>query len=66
MSEPASQPGAPSDGAQKLPQASEKSVAKELDKRVPTEVKSAFHTPDRILLRLNKYVLQSSHEIVIH
>jgi len=54
MSEPASQPGAPADGAQKLPSASEKSVAKELDKRVPTEVKGAFATPDRILLRLNK------------
>lgn len=55
MSEPASQPGAPSDGAQKLPPASEKSVAKELDKRVPQEVKGIFATPDRILLRLNKY-----------
>lgn len=56
MSEPASQPGAPSDGAQQIPPASEKSVAKELDKRVPKEVKSAMATPDRIILRLNKYV----------
>lgn len=57
MSEPASQPGAPTDGAQNVPQqASEKSIAKEVEKKMPPQVKSALATPDRIILRLNKYV----------
>lgn len=55
MSEPASQPGAPADGAQNIPPASEKSVAREMEKKVPAKVTSALATPDAILLRLNKY-----------
>lgn len=61
MSEPVSQPNAPTDGAQNVPppsQASEKSLAKEVEKRTPPKVKSALATPDRIILRLNKYVSQ--------
>ncbi|EME85835.1 uncharacterized protein MYCFIDRAFT_88426 [Pseudocercospora fijiensis CIRAD86] len=54
MSEPASQPGAPTDGAQNIPAASEKSIATEMEKKVPAKVTSALATPDRILLRLNK------------
>lgn len=63
MSEPASQPGAPTDGAQKVPkQASEKSIAKEVDKKMPPKVKSTLATPDRIILRMNKYALRDSSE----
>jgi hypothetical protein len=56
MSEPASQPGAPAEPVTNLPPASEKSVAKEVQKRVPGNIAKALATPDRILLRLNKYV----------
>lgn len=56
MSEPASQPGAPTDGAQNQPShASEKSVAREAEKRLPKKAVSLLATPDRIILRLNKY-----------
>lgn len=54
MSEPASQPGAPSDGAQNIPPPSEKSVAKEIEKKMPSQVGKALAGPDRIILRLNK------------
>ncbi|EME47533.1 hypothetical protein DOTSEDRAFT_69473 [Dothistroma septosporum NZE10] len=55
MSEPASQPGAPTDGAQNQPtHASEKSVAREAEKRMPKKAVSLLATPDRIILRLNK------------
>lgn len=54
MSEPAAEPGAPADGATNIPQASEKSVAAETKKRAPKAVSLAA-TPDRIILRLNKY-----------
>lgn len=57
MSDPASQPNAPTDGAQNVPkQASEKSVAKEAEKKMPPKVKGLLATPDRIILRLNKCV----------
>jgi len=56
MSEPASQPGAPADGAQKQDfPANEKSVAKEIEKKMPVQVKSSLAGPDRVILRLNKY-----------
>lgn len=57
MSEPASQPGAPADGAQKQDfPANEKSVAaKEIEKKLPVQVKSSLAGPDRVILRLNKY-----------
>lgn len=56
MSEPASQPGAPTDGAQKQDfPANEKSVAKEIEKKMPVQVKSSLAGPDRVILRLNKY-----------
>lgn len=55
MSEPASQPGAPADGAQKQDfPAADKSVAKEVQKKVLAQVKSTLSGPDRIILRLNK------------
>ncbi|CAK1361938.1 hypothetical protein CB0940_02743 [Cercospora beticola] len=55
MSEPASQPGAPADGAQKQDfPAADKSVAKEVQKKVPAQVKSTLSGPDRIILRFNK------------
>nr|POF03436.1 hypothetical protein CFP56_72532 [Quercus suber] len=54
MSDPAAQPGAPADGATKLPPSADKSVAREAQRRAP-KATSLAATPDRILLRLNKY-----------
>nr|POF23918.1 hypothetical protein CFP56_54854 [Quercus suber] len=53
MSDPAAQPGAPTNGATKLPPSSDKSVAREAQRRAP-KATSLAATPDRILLRLNK------------
>ncbi|KAK4504886.1 hypothetical protein PRZ48_002849 [Zasmidium cellare] len=55
MSDPASQPNAPTNGAVNVPkQASEKSVAKEVEKKMPPQVKGPLAATDRIILRLNK------------
>ena len=55
MSEPVSEPGAPSDGSKRIPPAQEKSIAKEVERRMPPKATSLLATPDRIILRLNKY-----------
>lgn len=58
MSEPASQPGAPADGAQKQDfpvHEKVKSVAKEVEKKMPPQVVSKAKGMDRVVLRLNKY-----------
>ncbi|SMR47622.1 unnamed protein product [Zymoseptoria tritici ST99CH_3D1] len=56
MSEPASQPGAPSDGATKIPPPSEKtqSITRDVEKRLPTQVTKALKKQDGVILRLNK------------
>jgi hypothetical protein len=56
MSEPASQPGAPSDGATKIPPPSEKSqsIARDVEKRLPNQVTNALKKQDGVILRLNK------------
>lgn len=61
MSDSAAEPGAPQ-GAQttNMPSQSEKSIASEVKQRVPDKAISLARTPDRIILRLNKYVLPSS------
>lgn len=56
MSDAAAEPGVPVENqASSIPPAGEKSVAKEVQKRAPGLVALA-RTPDKILLRLNKYV----------
>ena len=55
MSDPAAEPGAPTGGATDVPPASEKSIAAEVKKKVPEKAVTLARTPDRIILRLNKY-----------
>ena len=55
MSEPAAEPGVPSDGVKSIPPAQEKSIAKEIERKMPAKATSLLATPDRIILRLNKY-----------
>lgn len=55
MSDPVAEPGAPTGGATNLPPASEKSIAAEVKDKVPGRAIALARTPDRILLRLNKY-----------
>lgn len=55
MSDPAGEPGAPSNGATKIPSASDKSVSKEVQTKLP-KLAALLATPDKTLLRLNKYV----------
>lgn len=47
-------PGAPPKEVTQLPPATEKSVAREVQRKAP-KATSLAATPDRILLRLNKY-----------
>lgn len=55
MSDPAGEPGVPAENnPSSIPPAAEKSVSAEVQKRAPTLV-SLARTPDKILLRLNKY-----------
>ncbi len=54
MSDPAAEPGAPQDGATKMPPQQEKSIAAEVKERVPPKAIDIARTPDQILLRLNK------------
>ena len=42
-----------------MPSASEKSIASEVKERVPGRLVSAARTPDRLILRLNKYAPES-------
>lgn len=53
----AEEPGAPTTIPTNMPTASDKSIANEVKQRVPNKVVSLASTPDRLLLRLNKYVL---------
>lgn len=56
MSDPAAEPGVPAENhPSTIPPAAEKSVSAEVQKRAPSLVNLA-RTPDKILLRLNKYV----------
>jgi hypothetical protein len=58
----AAEPGVPVDVEPSyIPPAGEKSVAKEVEKRAPSGLLNLLSKPDRIILRLNKYV---SHRIV--
>ena len=55
MSDPTGEPGVPAENhPTSIPAASDKSVAKEVEKRVPKLV-DLTRTPDKIILRLNKY-----------
>ena len=58
MSDPAAEPGAPTGGATNMPSSSEKSIANEVKERVPDKAISIARTPDRLILRLNKYALR--------
>ena len=59
MSDPATEPGAPSQAASsEIPAPQEKSVAAEAKKRAPPRLLQLAATPDRVLLRLNKYGIQ--------
>ncbi|KAF2767366.1 hypothetical protein EJ03DRAFT_156875 [Teratosphaeria nubilosa] len=53
MSDPGTEPGAPTGGATDIPAASEKSVAQDVKKRVPKLAELAA-TPDTLILRVNK------------
>ena len=63
MSDPAAEPGAPTTtegvapAPSSIPPPADKSVASELQKRVPysSNVMRIASTPDRVLLRLNKF-----------
>lgn len=58
MSDPIEEPGAPiEEKSTSIPPASDKSVAKEVEKRAPAKLVDLARKPDRILLRLNKYAL---------
>ncbi|TKA64377.1 hypothetical protein B0A55_10346 [Friedmanniomyces simplex] len=55
MSDPTTEPGAPSAGVSSdIPPAAEKSVAAEAKKRAPPRLLQLAATPDRVILRLNK------------
>lgn len=54
MSDPTVEPGAPADGAQRIPAASEKSIAREIERKIPAKGLQLMAAPDRIILRLNK------------
>jgi hypothetical protein len=41
-----------------MPAASDKSIANEVKQRVPDKALSLASTPDRLLLRLNKYAMR--------
>lgn len=57
MSDPTVEPGAPVENrADSIPPASDGSVAKEVEKRAPARLLEIAKQPDRILLRLSKYV----------
>lgn len=57
MSDPTVEPGAPVENqADSIPPASDGSVAKEVEKRAPARLLELAKQPDRILLRLSKYV----------
>ena len=58
MSDSAAEPGAPTE-VSNMPPSQDKSIASEVKKRVPSGALSLASTPDRILLRLNKYVYTS-------
>ena len=59
MSDPAGEPGVPAENhPTSIPSASDKSVAEEVQKRAPPKLLDIARTPDKIILRLNKYVLQ--------
>ncbi|KAK5107527.1 hypothetical protein LTR62_001057 [Meristemomyces frigidus] len=57
MSDPVAEPGAPT-GAPKIPEANEKSVSAEVQKRVPNRLLRLAASPDSVLLRLNKILAQ--------
>lgn len=52
----AEEPGAPV-GVSNVGTASDKSIANEVKQRAPNRVVSLARTPDRLLLRLNKYAM---------
>ncbi|KAK5684966.1 hypothetical protein LTS10_003041 [Elasticomyces elasticus] len=55
MSDPTTEPGAPSGGvSSEIPPAQEKSVAAETNKRAPPSLLRLAATPDRVILRVNK------------
>lgn len=56
MSDPTTEPGAPSAGATNIPSASEKSIANQAKEKMPPKVLDLARVPDRIILRLNKCV----------
>ena len=64
MSDPAAEPGAPTGGATNIPSAQDKSIAAEAKKRVPNNVVSLARAPDRIILRLNKYVVIANSQLI--
>nr|OQO29452.1 hypothetical protein B0A51_02759 [Rachicladosporium sp. CCFEE 5018] len=55
MSDATAEPGAPVDTTKPIPQASEKSVSSEVQKKAPGLVKYA-QTPDKVILRFNKLI----------
>jgi hypothetical protein len=64
----AAEPGVPVDVEPSyIPPAGEKSVAKEVEKRAPSGLLDVLSKPDRIILRLNKYVeiIPKSNQIEI-
>jgi len=60
----AAEPGVPVENTEPsyIPPAGEKSVAKEVEKRAPSGLLDIASKPDRIILRLNKYVQVSSRQ----
>lgn len=56
MSDPTAEPGAPTTGSTNIPSASEKSISNAAQKRAP-KLTSLAAQPDRIILRVNKYVI---------
>lgn len=62
MSDPAAEPGAPTGNTStNMPSASEKSIANEVKQRVPNNILDVARTPDKLILRLNKYALPANN-----
>jgi len=66
MSDPTTEPGAPAAGTNSdIPPAQEKSMAAEAKKRAPPRLLQIAATPDRLMLRLNKYALSHRRNIQV-